>query len=219
MYRNNFWRFLAEIWPKKWPHHVMDAACWYKVCGRSWMSQAMMAHAPRSFVNKWVSYNLRWEENLHLHKTAHKRERERAKESSISDKSWFREADEDSNSSILRVWRFTEWPGPLHWIVFPVGILTKPLIHWMPPPPFHWKNPFLSLKSALSHPLLGDRWTQSSQTQFDKITTRETIYKYIRKFPIKVHRGRGQNFPIFTSCRYLVELGPRQLGLPAAERT
>ena len=22
-------------------------------------------------------------------------------------------------------------------------------------------------------------------------------YKYIRKFPIKVHRGRGQNFPIF----------------------
>ena len=56
-----------------------------------------------------------------------------------------------------------------------------------------------------------------SQTQFDKITTKETIYKYIRKFPIKVHRGRGQNFPIFISCRYLVELGPRQLGLPVAK--
>ena len=42
-------------------------------------------------------------------------------------------------------------------------------------------------------------------------------HKYIRKFPIKVHRGRGQNFPIFISCRYLVELGPWQLGLPVAE--
>ena len=38
------------------------------------------------------------------------------------------------------------------------------------------------------------------------------IYIHIRKFLIKVHRGRGQNFPIFISCRYLVELGPRQLG-------
>ena len=44
-----------------------------------------------------------------------------------------------------------------------------------------------------------------------------TIYKYIRQFPIEVHRGRGQNFPIFISCRYLVELGPRQLGLPVAD--
>ena len=33
-----------------------------------------------------------------------------------------------------------------------------------------------------------------SQTQFGKITTRERIYKYKRKFLIKVHRGRGQNF-------------------------
>ena len=31
-------------------------------------------------------------------------------------------------------------------------------------------------------------------------------------------RGRGQNFPIFISCRYLVELGPRQLGLPVADQ-
>ena len=29
--------------------------------------------------------------------------------------------------------------------------------------------------------------------------------------------GGGQNFLIFISCRYLVELGPRQLGLPVAE--
>ena len=65
--------------------------------------------------------------------------------------------------------------------------------------------------------LFGNRQTQLSQAQFDKITTKETIYKYIRKFSIKVNRGRGQNFPIFISCRYLVELGPRQLGLPVAE--
>ena len=63
----------------------------------------------------------------------------------------------------------------------------------------------------------GSRWAQLSQTQFDKITTRETIYKHIREFPIKVHRGRGQDFPIFISRRYLVELGPRQLGLPVAD--
>ena len=44
-------------------------------------------------------------------------------------------------------------------------------------------------------------------------------HKSIRKFPIKVHRERGQNFPIFISCRYLVELGPRQLGLPVADQS
>ena len=47
---------------------------------------------------------------------------------------------------------------------------------------------------------------------------RNNIQIYTRKFPIKVHRGRGQNFPIFTSCRYLVELGPRQLDLPVPEK-
>ena len=40
---------------------------------------------------------------------------------------------------------------------------------------------------------------------------------YIRIFPIKVHRGRGQKFPTFISCRYLVELGARRLGLPVAD--
>ena len=63
----------------------------------------------------------------------------------------FREGDEDSNSSFLRVRPFNEWPGPLHWSVSPVEILTKPLIHWMPHR-FH-RKPFFSLKCALSHPL------------------------------------------------------------------
>ena len=57
----------------------------------------------------------------------------------------FREGDEDSNFSLSRVRRFTESPGPLHWIAFPVEILTKPPIHWIASPLslkipfFHWK--------------------------------------------------------------------------------
>ena len=31
------------------------------------------------------------------------------------------------------------------------------------------------------------------------------MYKYVRNFLAKVHRGRGQNFPIFISCRYRAE--------------
>ena len=53
----------------------------------------------------------------------------------------FWEVDLDSNFLVFRVRRFTEWPGPLHWIAFPVEILTKPLIHWIPPP-FSLKTPF-----------------------------------------------------------------------------
>ena len=45
-----------------------------------------------------------------------------------------REGGEDSNFSVFRVRRFTEWPGALHWIAFPVEILTKPLIHWVASP-------------------------------------------------------------------------------------
>ena len=41
----------------------------------------------------------------------------------------FREADEESNFSIFRVQRFTEWPKPLHRIALPVETLTKPLVH------------------------------------------------------------------------------------------
>ena len=47
-----------------------------------------------------------------------------------------------------------QWPGPLHWIAFPVEILTKALIHWMPLP-FSLKK--LSLKRASSHPLPRNR--------------------------------------------------------------
>ena len=54
----------------------------------------------------------------------------------------FREGDEDSNFSVFRARRFNEWPEPLHWIAFPVEILTKPLIHWNCLPPFHSKPPF-----------------------------------------------------------------------------
>ena len=64
----------------------------------------------------------------------------------------FREGDEDSNFSVFRVRRFAESPGPLHWIAFPVEILTKPPIHWIASPLFTEK-PFFSLKSASSHPL------------------------------------------------------------------
>ena len=72
-------------------------------------------------------------------------------------KSWFSvEGDEDSNFSLFRVRRFTESPGPLHWIAFPVEILTRPLIHWIPSPLFT-ENPFFSLKRASSHPLPKNR--------------------------------------------------------------
>ena len=64
----------------------------------------------------------------------------------------FWEGDEDSNFSVFRVRRFSEWPEPLHWIAFPVEILTKPLIHWIASPLFT-ENPFFSVKGASSHPL------------------------------------------------------------------
>ena len=57
----------------------------------------------------------------------------------------FRERDEDSNFSVFRVRRFSEWPEPLHWIAFPVEILTKPLIHWIASPLFTEK-PFFYWK-------------------------------------------------------------------------
>ena len=38
--------------------------------------------------------------------------------------------------SRFRVRRFTEWPKPLQWIGFPVELVTKALIHWMP---FFWE--------------------------------------------------------------------------------
>ena len=61
------------------------------------------------------------------------------------DKSWFSGRGEDNNFSLFRVRRFTEWPGPLHWIAFPVKILPNPPFTELPPPCslktpfFHWK--------------------------------------------------------------------------------
>ena len=57
----------------------------------------------------------------------------------------FRAGDEDSNFSVFRVRRFSEWPEPLHWIAFAVEILTKPLIHWIASP-FFTENPFFHWK-------------------------------------------------------------------------
>ena len=74
----------------------------------------------------------------------------------------FWEGDEDSNFSIFRVRWFSEWPEPLHWIAFPVEILTKPLIHWIASPLFT-ENPFFSLKSSSSHPLPKNRLWKSAR--------------------------------------------------------
>ena len=79
----------------------------------------------------------------------------------------FREGDEDSNFSVFRVQRFSEWPEPLHWIAFPVEILTKPLIHWIASTLFTEK-PLFSLKSASSHPLPKNRLWGTPKNLRDK---------------------------------------------------
>ena len=67
-------------------------------------------------------------------------------------KSWFSGRGWGQQLFNFRVRRFTESPGPLHWIAFPLEILTKPSIHWIASPLFTEK-PFFPLKSASSHPL------------------------------------------------------------------
>ena len=57
----------------------------------------------------------------------------------------FWEGDEDSNFSVFRVRRFTEWPGPLCWIAFPVESLPKPSFTELHPP-FSLKDPFFHWK-------------------------------------------------------------------------
>ena len=57
------------------------------------------------------------------------------------------------NFSLFRVRRFTESPGPLHWIAFPVEILTKPLIHWIASTLFTEKNFFSHRKVLRRIPL------------------------------------------------------------------
>ena len=84
----------------------------------------------------------------------------------------FWEVDLDSNFSIFRVRRFTEWPGPLHWIAFPVEILTKPLIHWIPPP-FSLKTPFFFRWKVLRRipcPKIGSAWIGAAQTLYSYIS-------------------------------------------------
>ena len=60
-------------------------------------------------------------------------------------KSWFWGRGWRQQFFNFRVRRFSEWPEPLHWVAFPVGILTKPLIHWTASP-FSLKNPFFQWK-------------------------------------------------------------------------
>ena len=68
-----------------------------------------------------------------------------------------------------------------------------------------------SLYWELVDPVVADPVAQDN----DK---RNNIQMYTEIMPYKApHRGRGQNFPMFISCRYLVELGSRQLGLPIAD--
>ena len=65
----------------------------------------------------------------------------------------FREGDEDSNFSVFRVQRFTESPGPLHWI----NCLSCRNPYQTPPftelpPPFHWKTLFFTEKRFVASP-------------------------------------------------------------------
>ena len=104
--------------------------------------------------------------------------------------SW--EGDEDSNFSVSRVRRFTESPGPLHWIAFPVEILTKPLIHWIAsslftenPFFFHWKKCFVASPSP-NNRLKSKSQCDSKFITRSKFTTQsifsETKFSPKRKF-------------------------------------
>ena len=65
--------------------------------------------------------------------------------------------DLDGSFSIFGVRRFTEWPGPLHWIAFPVEILTKRLIHWIASPLFT-ENTFFTEKCFVASPSQKSAW-------------------------------------------------------------
>ena len=65
----------------------------------------------------------------------------------------FWEGDEDSNFSVFRVRRFTEWPRPLHRIAFPVEkALPNPSFTDLPPPFF--LGTLLPLKSSGTAPVI-----------------------------------------------------------------
>ena len=76
----------------------------------------------------------------------------------------FREGDEGSDLSVFRVRRFSEWPEPLHWIAFPVEILTKPLIHWIASPFFSLKNPFFHWKKCFVAPPSTEKLARSEDS-------------------------------------------------------
>ena len=61
------------------------------------------------------------------------------------------EGDGDNNFSVFRVRWFTEWPGSLHCIAFPVEILTKPSFTECLPP-FHWKPFFFTEQCFVASP-------------------------------------------------------------------
>ena len=103
-----------------------------------------------------------------------------------------REGAEDSNSSLFKVRQFTEWPGPLRWVAFPVvELLIKPLIHWIASPPFaekpfsHWnvlrRIPFEKKKIGsyiLQYPLARNQYINNSPGIFSCIRTRAKTGKY-----------------------------------------
>ena len=94
----------------------------------------------------------------------------------------FRAGDEDSNSSVFRVRRFSEWPEPLHWIAFPVNILTKPLIHWIASP-FSLKTPFF-------------HWEVLRRIPFPKIGSEKCLLQwYVRSWAHQI--ARRQTLPTF----------------------
>ena len=108
--------------------------------------------------------------------------------------------------------RFTEWPGPLHWIAFPVEIITKPLIHWIASPLFT-ENAFFSLKSASSHLLPKNRlqhqthvhrkWRQGTSTESSVAGSNATFLQESSKRNPKVSRHVWRHDVLCTRCDFL----------------
>ena len=99
----------------------------------------------------------------------------------------FREGDEHSNFSVFRIRRFIEWPGPLHWIAFPVEILTKLLIHWIASllftekkrQFFHWK-----VLRRIPFPKIGSDFNQIS-TRFRLKSSQSPVQVWSGWHPLK----------------------------------
>ena len=108
----------------------------------------------------------------------------------------FREGDEHSNFSVFRVRWFSEWPEPLHWIAFPVEILTKPPFTELPPP-FSLKNPFFTEKCFVTSPSQksAPTWSfQLSPSEFPTHTKKGVWWVALSKFSISLENfGDGPN--------------------------